>query len=170
MTTWWRSAICASAALVAALAACASAVAKAPACDKASATTALRQAATALNARDARLLARTFERLPAGIARTGPASAALHIARAKGDFGTITELNFQPGKTTAKALAVDLARIAALGRWKLDDVELGVRRPGVVGISGDFLVVRTHSTLHYYGEGGFDCRTQRIFAFAPLRQ
>ncbi len=170
MTTWWRSSICLSAALVAASCASASASAKASPCDKAAATAALQQATTALNGRDARLLARTFERLPAGLKRTGPAAAALHILRAKGDFGIITELNFQPGKTTAKALAVDLARVAALGRWKLDDVELGTRRPGVVGISGDFLVVRKHSTLHYYGEGGFDCRTGRIFAFAPLRQ
>ena len=161
MTTWRRSAICTSAALVAA---------KAPPCDKAAVTAALRQTATALNGRDARLLARTFERLPARIARSTPASAALHIARAKGNFGTVPELNFQPGATTAKALAIDLARIAALGHWKLDDVELGVRKPGAIGISGEFLVVRRHSTLRYYGEGGYDCRTGRIFALAPLRQ
>jgi len=170
MTTWWRSASCLLAASAACGSWCAAAVAKAPACDAAAVTTALRQTVLALNGRNAPLLARTYERLPTRIGPSTPITTALRIARAGHGFATVPELSFQPGKTTARRLAIDLARVAALGRWKLDDVELGARKPGAVGIGAYFVVARRHSTLRYYGEGGFDCRTGRIFAFAPLRQ
>jgi hypothetical protein len=169
MTRRWRSAICAAAALVAPAAACATAAAKAP-CDQAAAAAAVQKAADAINASSLKLLTHAFEPWPKRVGRPLARTPALHIARAAGNFATVTELNYRPGATTAQHLTVDLGRVSALGHWKVDYVDLGNRKLATLGIGVEFAVVRPHSTLHYYGEGGFDCQTGRIFTLAPLRQ
>ena len=159
----------ASAALVAPATACATAAAQAP-CDPAAATAAVQKAADAINAHSVKLLTHAFEPWPKRVGRPLASTPALHIARSARNFATVTELNYRPGSTTARHLAVDLGRVSALGHWNIDHVVLGNRRSATLGIGVEFAVVRAHSTLRYYGEGGLDCLTGRIFTLAPLRQ
>jgi hypothetical protein len=171
MTVRWRCALGAALAVVVPAVVCGSAPA-APTCDVATVKRALVRTATAINTQKPQLLAATYERFPTAPGAVAQAPYSLRIARPIGkpkQNRQVIELVYAPGAASAKFLRA-LSRLSQLGHWRVgDDIDVGHGRR-LVGITAEFLVSRDGSTLRYYGKGGFDCKTGRIFILAPLRQ
>jgi hypothetical protein len=144
----------------------------ASACDVATVKRALTRTATAINQQKPELLAATYERFPTAPGAVAQSPYSLRIARPIGkpkQNRQVTELIYAPGAASAKLLRA-LSRVSQLGHWRVgNDIDVGQGRR-LVGMTAEFLVSRDGSTLRYYGKGGFDCKTSRIFILAPLRQ
>ena len=171
MNARWRCAISTSLAAVGLGALCTSASA-APACDAAAVKRALARTATAINTQRPQLLAQTYELFPTAPGAVAQSPYSLRIARPAGkpkQNKQVTELVYAPGAKSAAFLRA-LGRVSQLGHWSVGEkITVGHGRR-LVGITAEFFVARDGSTLRYYGKGGFDCKTQRIFILAPLRQ
>ncbi len=172
MSVRWRCAISASLAAVGLGALSTGASAAALACDSAAVKRALARTATAINAQRPQLLAQTYEPFPTAPGAVTRSPYSLRIARPVGkpkQNRQVAELVYAPGATGASFLRA-LGRVSRLGHWSVGDrVTVGHGRR-LVGITAEFFVRRDGSTLRYYGKGGFDCKTGRIFILAPSRQ
>ena len=171
MSVRWRCAI--STALAGAgLGALCSSVSAAPACDAAAVKRALARTAAAINRQQPQLLAQTYEAFPTAPGAVARSPYSLRIARPVGkpkQGKQVTELIYAPGAESATFLRA-LGRVSQLGHWSVGDRITVGRGRRLVGITAEFFVARGSSTLRYYGKGGFDCKTGRIFILAPLRQ
>ena len=171
MSVRWRCAVSTSLAAVGLGALCASAPAAQP-CDAAAVRRALARTATAINRQRPELLATAYERFPTTPGAVAQSPYSLRIARPVGTVRAnrqLTELVYAPGAHGAKLVRA-LGQVSQLGHWSVGDkVTVGSGRR-LVGITAEFFVARDGSRLRYYGKGGFDCKTGRIFILAPLRQ
>jgi hypothetical protein len=171
MNVRWRCAISMSLAAVGLGALCSSASA-APACDSAAVKRALARTATAINTQRPQLLAQTYEPFPTAPGAVARSPYSLRISRPVGkpkQNRQVAELTYAPGAKSATFLRA-LGRVSQLGHWSVGDkISVGHGRR-LVGITAEFFVARDGAALRYYGKGGFDCKTGRIFILAPLRQ